>query len=216
MEPRIKRRIVISAAGLAVVAGAGGTYAATQGSGAGERQAYLNDVAKRLDVSPNKLRSALQGAFSDRLDAAVAAGRLTRAQADAIERRAKRDGGGPPLLGGPPPFGPGPHGGPFRAGIDAAAKYLDLSEVRLHEQLESGKSLADVAKDRDKSVDGLKDAIKDAVRKQLDAAVDDKRLTKEQEQRMLDDLDSRIDEIVEHSGPRGRGPHPGFGPPPLP
>jgi hypothetical protein len=208
--PKLKRKVVIGAAGLAVLAGAGGTYAATRGSDDDdERQAFLNDAAKRLDVSPDKLEEALQGAFFDRLDTAVEEGRLTRSQADAIKARV-REKGGPPFLGGGRFHDGRPHGGPLLGGIDAAAKYLDLSEAQLHDELRSGKSLAEVARDRDKSVDGLKEAIEGAVRSRLDEAVADERLTEEQKRRILSDLENRIDAIVERNG----GGPPRGGPPP--
>jgi hypothetical protein len=230
MESILKRKVAIGATGLAVLAGAGGTYAAVHRSGTDERDAFLNDAAKRLNVSPKELTDALQGAFFDRLDAAVAAGRLTREQADEIKRRTKESGdipffggpkpffGGPkPFFGGPrPPFGPGFHGGPFSGAFGAAANYLGLTDDQLFRQLESGKSLAEVAKARNKSVDGLKTAIRDAVRAKLDAAVKDKKLTEAQEAQMLKDLDRRIDDIVKRGvgprGPRGRDGHRWGGP----
>jgi hypothetical protein len=226
MGAMIKRRFVIGAAGLAALSGGGVAYAVSQGSARSERQAFLDDVAGRLHVSPSQLRSALEGAFSDRLDAAVKAGRLTQSQADAIEK-GMREHGGVPFLGGPPHhmlFG-GP-GGPFKAGFDAAASYLGLSAQQLHDQLESGKSLADVAKDRDKDVGGLKKAIEDSVRSRLDTAVKNGRITKAQESRILGDLSSRIDRLVNlkggrplgwrERGMRGDGPGPGLGTAPGP
>src|SRR5436190_18495288 len=139
----IKRRFVIGAAGLAALGGGGAAYAISGGSGATDRQAFINDVAKRLNVSPDRLKSAFQGAFSDRLDAAVAAGKLTRAQADAIKQRVQQNDG-IPFLGRPHPFFGGP-GGPFVAGFDGAAQYLGLTPAQLNTQLESAKSLAAVA-----------------------------------------------------------------------
>ena len=216
MERKLKRNLAIGAAAVTALAGAGGTYAATRDSGAKERDAYFADAAKRLGVSREKLESALSGAFSDRLDAAVKQGRLTRKQADAIKRRVKERGGPPiggPLLGGPGRF----HhkfGGPLRAGLGAAAKYLGLTRAQLRERLASGKSLAQVAKDRGKSVDGLEKAIEDAVRARLDKAVSKKRLTEAQERRILANLHDRIDDLVQrtpprHLGFRGRGPRGG-------
>jgi hypothetical protein len=88
---------------VAVVAFAGGAYAATQDSSAVGRQAFLSDAAKRLNVTPKQLESALQGAYYDQLRFAVSAGRLTPAQADAIRQRAQAYGVGP--------FVPLPRGG---------------------------------------------------------------------------------------------------------
>lgn len=201
----IKRRFVIGAAGLAALGGGGVAYAVDQGSDRSERQAFLNDVAGRLHVSPDRLKSAITGAFSDRLDAAVKAGRLTQAQADAIKKRAQQNGG-VPFLGGPPHRVLGP-GGPFVAGFDAAARYLGLTAQQLHEQLESGKSLADVAKDRNKDLDGLKAAIENGAKSRLDTAVKNKRITQAQENRILSNLDRRIDMLVQQKGGRPHGWH---------
>jgi hypothetical protein len=249
MEHALKRRIAGGAAGLALLAGAGGAAFAASSGGAGsgasnDRDTFLNDVAKRLNVTPDKLKEAIKGAFSDKLDADVAAGRLTREQADRIKKEAEEHGGfpgpgllgpgpglrgpgpgpgmrgygfrggPPPLAGGPPPPGrpplpgrpPGPPP-PVMAGLDAAAKYLGLSEAGLHAQLESGKSLAEIAKARNKPVDGLKAAIEAAVRSDLDKAVADKRLTRAQADQILSDLHDRLDEIV-NSKHRGWRHHP--------
>ena len=61
------------------------------------RQAFLNDVAKRLNVTPAQLNSALKGAAIDQLDAAVKAGKLTQAQANALKQRIQQGahGGAP-------------------------------------------------------------------------------------------------------------------------
>ncbi|HKR99006.1 MAG TPA: hypothetical protein VJU79_05780, partial [Candidatus Dormibacteraeota bacterium] len=212
----MKRKLAIGAAGLLVLGGAGAAYGVTQG-GKDERQAFLNDAAKRLNVSPDKLSSALQGAFEDRLDAAVKAGRLSQAEADAIKRKVEQ-GGGPPV--GIPGFGFGERhlefrggpGGAIKAGLDAAASYLDLTQKQLIDKLQSGKSLADVANDQKKSVDGLKSAIKDAVKKQLDQAVSAKKITQDQENKILDELDKRLDGVVNAKGGAPGGPGLGFGP----
>jgi hypothetical protein len=216
VQPRLKRRLVIGAAGAAVAAGAAGAaYGVTQSSRDSERQAFLNDAAKRLNVSPEKLSAALKGAFSDRLDAAVKAGRLTQQQADAIKQRLAQKGG-LPFFGGAHRFG-GPHGGAFFGGLDAAANYLGLTDQQLGDQLRSGKSLAQVAKEKGKSVDGLKGAIRDSVKSRLDQAVNDKRITKDEEDRILRKLDSRLDDIVNrmpgtHRWARPAGPPPYGGP----
>src|SRR5581483_9713265 len=107
MQRSLKRKLVLVVAALAVIAFAGGAYAATQSSTLNARQAFLHDVAGRLNVTPARLHSALMGAFDDQLNEAVAKGRLTRAQAAAIRQRAQRTGVVPlgALLGPRPGFG---------------------------------------------------------------------------------------------------------------
>ena len=241
MDARLKRKFAGAAAGVALLAGAGGAIAATNGGGsggarAGDRDAFLNDVANRLHVTPQKLKDAFLGALSDRLDADVKAGRLTRAQADEILKHAREDGDGMPGFGfgfhgppppgapGPPPPFPGPppgrapHGppplppgpgvpGPIGAGFSGAADYLGLSERQLRQKLMSGKSLAAIAGDENKSVDGLKSAIEAAVKKDLDKAVADKRLTQKQADDILSGLHDRLDDIVNRK-PGDRPPRP--------
>ncbi len=216
-----KRKLVAGATGLAVLAGTGGAYAATQSSTptlaktkaaarvdmAAEQKAFLDDVAKRLNVTRDQLDTAIKGAADARIDAAVAAGKLTKEQGEAMK---KRLAAGAPLLR-PGPLGRGgPRGGKpggrhmglgFR--LDAASDYLGLTREQLHEQLRDGKSLADVAKARSKSVDGLKAAMKKALTTELDQAVKNKRLTEAQKTKILAGVDARLDEIVNTTGPRG-------------
>src|SRR5947209_18390324 len=87
----LKHKLAIGGGVLAIAAAGGGAYAATQNS-SNLRQEFLNDVAKRLHISRAQLRSALQGAFFDQLQAAVAAGKLTQAEANAIKQRVHRYG----------------------------------------------------------------------------------------------------------------------------
>ena len=77
------RKLVIGATSVVMLGGAGGAVAATQGSAGSHRQAYIDDVAKRLNVSPSALIAATRAARSDQIDAAVAAGRITQPQAEA-------------------------------------------------------------------------------------------------------------------------------------
>jgi AraC-like DNA-binding protein len=235
-----KRKLVIGLVALAVAAFAGGAYAATQNSASNTRQAFLDDVAKRLHVTPQQLSSALNGAAQDQLQAAVKAGRLTQAQANALEQRLKQNGGAPGI-----PFGffgrhfarpgfPVPgfplHGFgrgfavPGRAfalgGLEGAAKYLGLSDDQLFQQLSSGKSLAQIATARGKTVSGLEQAMTATMKSRLDKLVADKVLTSAQEKRILSRFSARLAEQVNRKGLEFRRPflrHLGSAPaPPVP
>ena len=78
MEKRMKRKVAAGAAALLAVAGGGAAIAATQLSPKQESQAVLNDAAGQLGVSPSELSAAIKSALEKRIDAAVAAGRITR------------------------------------------------------------------------------------------------------------------------------------------
>ncbi|MDA0181375.1 hypothetical protein OJ997_13805 [Solirubrobacter phytolaccae] len=225
-----KRKLVAGAAGLAVLAGSGGAYAAGQSGSvapkqadrAAEQKAFLDDVAKRLNVTRDQLDTALKGAAEARIDAAVAAGKLTKEQGDAAKQRLSS---GAPLLpglgpivgghgpkapggrGGPGPGGPG--GGPGARGFgfgfggaEGAAEYLGLTQEQLREQLRDGKSLADIAKATSgKTVEGLKAALKAKTTERLDQAVKDGHLTQAQRDKIAADLDERIDDVVNLTPP---------------
>jgi polyhydroxyalkanoate synthesis regulator phasin len=193
----MRRKVIAGAAAALAVGGAGAGVAATKlatTSPSEESKAIVNDAAKNLGVEPSKLSAALKKAFEDRIDAAVAAGRLTKEQGAELKQRIESDDF--PLFG-PPAFGHGfgaPH--PFFHGLDAAASYLGLTEDELHSRLESGKTLAEIAKAQGKSVAGLKDAMVADAKKHLDAAVKAGRLSSAEEQRVLVDLEQRIDDLV--------------------
>ena len=210
----------------AAAAFAGGAYASTKDPGGSSRQAFVNDVAKRLHVTPTQLDSALKGAAIDELSAAVKEGRITQAQANQLMQRIQKAGAPAPLPG--PRMGaggPGIAGGPFgrprfgghriiHAGMDAAAKYLGLTAAQLRKQLESGKSLADIAKAHHKSTSGLESALTAAVNNRLDKLVANKRITAAREQMILSRVSARIKDLINVTPPAegklGFG-RPGFG-----
>ena len=227
MDWSLKRKLAIGAAAVTVLGGGGAAYAVTKANDDNDRQAFLGDVAKRLNVTPQQLNDALKGAFEDRLQAAVNAGKLTQDQADQIKKKVEAAGAGVPFFGGGPRvsrhffFAPGPFG-PIKSGIDAAAKYLGLTDRQLLDKLRSGKSLADVAGDQNKSVNGLKTAIKNSVKSDLDAATKAGKLTQTEENNILGKLNAHLDDLVNNKGfgpPAGlskRRFHFGAAPPPGP
>lgn len=192
----MRRKVIAGAAAALAVGGAGAGVAATKmtQSPSAESKAVINDAAKTLGIAPSKLSAALKKAFEDRIDAAVAAGRLTEQQGDELKQRI--ESGDFPLFG-PPAFGPGfgaPH--PFFHGLDAAATYLGLTEAQLESRINNGKTLAQIAKAEGKSVDGLKAAMLKDARAKLDEAVKAGRLSKAEEQQVLKDLGQRIEDLV--------------------
>lgn len=211
MEKNVKRKMAAGAVALLAVAGGGAAIAATQLSPKQESQAVLNDAASQLGVTPTELSAALKSALVNRIDTAVAAGRITKAQGDEMKQRV--ESGDFPLFGFGPGFGPGP--GMFEhheifGGLDAAATYLGLTEDQLRSELDNGKSLADVAKAHGKTVDGLVQALVADSKKHLDEAVADGHLTKAEETQMLSRLEQGIRDMVNGVRPEGM-PRPGLG-----
>jgi uncharacterized protein YidB (DUF937 family) len=197
MDGSRARRLIVGAAVLAVVTGGGVAIGATQfGSPSEESQAVVDDAAQQLGVSPSALSNALKQALIHRVDAAVAAGRLTKEEGDALKDRIRS--------GSVPLFGFGGHGEyrHFGEGLAVAAKYLGITEEQLRAELGSGKTLAQIARAKGKSVDGLVDTLYDAAKKRLDQAVADGKLTKEREQEILGGLRDHITAMVNGNVPR--------------
>src|SRR5262245_15942852 len=210
MEKRLRRKIVAGTVVGVAVAGGGAAIAATQlNSPQATSQAIVNDAAQQLGITPTKLSDALKKALENQVDAAVQDGRLTKDQGDALKARIESNDY--PLFAGPGPGfgfrGPGVFGhfGDVM-GLSVAADYLGLTEAELRTQLESGKSLADVAKAQGKSVDGLVQAMYDAAKKKLDDAVSAGKITASQEQDILSGLKQMITNVVNGAAPKLGGP----------
>jgi polyhydroxyalkanoate synthesis regulator phasin len=201
MGGKAKRNIVLGAAAALAVAGGGAAVAATQlGSPREESQAILNDAARQLGIEPSKLSDALKQALKNRVDAAVAAGRLTKEQGEAFKTRIDADEY-PFLFGGPGGFGHPGHFGHFAhfahfGDVSVAASYLEVTADQLHTDLRAGKTLAQIAKDKGKPVDGLIKVLVDKAKERLDAAVKAGRLTEDQKQSILADLEQKVTDFV--------------------
>ena len=87
--------------------------------------------------------------------------------------------------------------------VAVAAQYVGLERRALARELRSGKSLAQVATARGKSVDGLKQALLTALKTRLDARVAAGRLPADRAQRLLARAPQRIDRLVNRTWSRG-------------
>jgi hypothetical protein len=206
MESRTKQRLAIGLGAIVVLAGAGAAVAATQANSPKEEtQAIIDDAAKQLGVPSSDLSSALKKALENRVDAAVADGRLTKEEAARIKEHIQ-SGELPLFFGAPHRGGIVPGFGPARHhGLDAAAKYLGLTEEQLRTELESGKTLAQVAQAQGKSVDGLVDTLVADFKTHLDAGVKAGRLTQAKADEILKDVRERVTAHVNGQGPDRKG-----------
>jgi len=135
-----------------------------------------------------EIKNALAGLVKD--------GTLTQAQADKVattlDQKLPRGGHGGRGFG--------------RPNLDTAASALGMTEDQLVQQLQSGKSLADVAKSKNVSVNTLVSKLVTAAQNDLAAAVKAGRLTQAQADSLKTDLQVRITEMVNRQG-FGRGGH---------
>jgi hypothetical protein len=195
MKQLRSKRTVAGMVGALAVLGGGGLAIAASGDGAGSPTEFLNAVARHLGVTPQELEDATKAAAIDQVNAALEEGRITEQQASELRDRIEA-GDVPPFFG--PRFFGFHHGPPFGLvdKLSAAAEFLGLEEAELRERLRDGQSLADVAEAEDKSVEQLKQAILAEAKADLDAAVNDERLTRAQADRFYERLRASIDRIV--------------------
>jgi hypothetical protein len=136
--------------------------------------------------------------ITDALAGLVSDGSLSQEQADEVATTLSEAG-----IGG---HG-GHHGG--RLGLEAAAAALGMSEDELRTALEpEGTTLAQVAEDQGVAVDTLIDALVRAQEERIAAAVEDGRLTQDEADERLADLEERVTERVnsaDRDGGRGHG-----------
>jgi len=202
-----RKKLIAGAATLAVLAGGASAVAATTSTDRkAEEQAFLADAAKRLGVSSEQLTSALTAAQDARLAAAVKAGELTQAQADAIKARRAADGTVLPLGRGP--GGPGGHGG--RGGghelLADAAKAIGITEDALETQLRDGKTLTAIVKAKGKTLAEVQAAVKQAATARLDADLKAKKITQAQYDEAVEHLNEHIARLGDAKfGPGAKG-----------
>ena len=219
-----KSHLVTAAVASVVIAGAGGAFAATRLDSPNARsQAIINDAAGQLNIDPSKLSSALEKAIDNQIDAQVKAGKLTADQAAALKKRVAA--GEVPLvggLGGRHGFGRGQFGGHggfggFRGGIfgasDALTSYLGITGAELRTELQSGKTLAQIAVAHNKTADGVVSTLLADSKKRLDAAVTAGKLTADKEQSFLDNMKKLLTDLVngKRPAPPAGAPLPGSG-----
>jgi hypothetical protein len=166
---------------------------------ANDKPSLADDVAARLGITPDKLRSAFKAALTARVDAAVAAGKLTPEQAAKLKQRIA-DGKGLGI-GARKAFAQRQKA--FRARIAKArahtpvADYLGLTREQLRTELANGKSLAQVAQAKGKSVDGLVTAMVAPAKAALAKAVANGRLTQARADAILARLTEGAKKVVQ-------------------
>jgi len=147
----------------------------------------LADPGGSAGSAVDRITEALSGLVSD--------GSITQEQADEVASTLDE-------------AGIGSHGGHRGggAGLSEAATALGMTEDELRTALEAdGTTLADVAEEQGVAVDTLVDALVAAQQERIAAAVEDGRLTQEQADERLADLEEQVTERVTSEAPVGGG-----------
>jgi len=148
------------------------------------RKEWLNAVASKLGVTPEKLDQAMQDV-------------------------AKTQGFPPPLTVPFPPIGRADLPGTFQVRIESpfveAARTMGISDDQLKKDMAEGKSLADIARAHNVDPKVVADALKAKRRSELDAAVAAGKLPKDQAEQLKSHLDQEIDFLMQSPAFGARG-----------
>ena len=145
------------------------------------------------------------------LKALVDDGTITAAQADKVAARLdqalpKRGGGGRDGFDDGRMHGMSGMHGFVQGGLDAAAKALGITSDQVRQGLQSGKSLAALAKEKGVATSKLVDALVAEANKDLDQAVKDGNLTADRAASIKSQLKQRITSMIDVAPPAfGKG-----------
>jgi hypothetical protein len=192
---RLDRKSVAALAGGALLLVGGGTALAGKNDGdtASRCQARVAKFAERRGISVEQLQSAVQSRLLVRVDRALAAGRISEEQAATLRERIDNlelcSGAGPRALR---------HG--VRHVLAPAAEYLGLTPAELRAQLH-GTSLAALAVQQGKTVDGLEAAMLAPAKERLAKAVTAGAISQAQADTRLARLERLVDRLVHRTFP---------------
>jgi len=194
---------------LAGALGAGAVMAQTPVPGtATTGTTFLSRVAQKLGIDTPTLQNAIKTTQTQDVDAQVAAGKLTQAQADQIKQRIANAPEDAPIFGGG--FGDhGPrHGGPIDP--QKIATFLGVPADQFRTEMDAtGATLATVAQAHGKSRDDLKAFLTADLKTHVAAEVTNGKLTQAQADARIADRTADLDQIIDSTGPHRGGPHRG-------
>ena len=191
----MRRHIALAAALVAVATLAFGAGAAS----AADTPTLGDAVAARLGITGDQLRTAFKAELNSRIDAAVAAGKLTPEQGAKLkERVANAKGLG---IGARRAFTQKHKALVARIvrvnRLHLAAKYLGMTPKEIRTARQDGQSLAQIATSKGKSVDGLVAAIVAPAKARAAKAVSDGRLTQQRADELIARLTERAQALVQ-------------------
>jgi polyhydroxyalkanoate synthesis regulator phasin len=178
---------------------------------------FLEHFASHLGLTTDQVKSAYTSAYNDTIDQMVKDGKLTQAEADAMKQKISQG----VANGNLPMFGPGfrgkggigmgggmgfsmGRGGMMDLGPAEFAKALGMTQQDLMTELQAGKSIADVAKEKNIDLNKVKQTILADFKAQLDAAVKSGKITQAQADRTYQNFSQKLDAMVNQAGMMGK------------
>lgn len=193
---RWNRNAVAALVGGAALLAGGGTALAAQGDGdrAARCQERLAKIAEKRGVTVGQLQAEIRAKLTARVDAALAAGRISPERAARLKER---------IAQGEVCKKPAVKATLARHGmLRAAAEFLGLTQAELRAQL-PGTSLAALAQGQGKSVDALKAAMVAPAKAKLARAVAVGRVTQARAERILERLEAVAERLAQKVFPAG-------------
>lgn len=191
---RLDRKALAALVGGVAILTGGGTALAAQGDGdrSARCEALLAKIAERRGVSVEQLQADIAARLNARVDAAVAAGKISAKRAAVLKERIAQG----VLCKGAVVKVKLARKGTLRA----AAGYLELTPQQLRAQL-PGTSLGALAQKQGKSVDGLKAAMLGPAKARLAKAVEAGRIPQARADQALERLAKLVDRLVVRTFP---------------
>lgn len=170
------------------------------------------DLATEKKVDLQTVINAIMADAKTRLDAAVSSGKITQARADQMlvnmaqmvpEHLKQPFAPGKGMMGSGMNWGPG-----FERGFDmlnTVAKILDMTDADLLSAVQSGKTIAAIAKDKGVDLQKVIDAILTERKTQLDAAVAAGTITQQRADLMLQNMKENLPDRLNQTMGMGQG-----------
>ncbi len=169
----------------------------------------IADVAAEKNVAVETIVNAFLAPRAERLQELVANGQLTQEQAD--NQLAQMKTTVTERLSQPWPSQGSRWGGPDNSLISIAAEKLGMTSTDLVAELQAGKTIADVAKEKDVAVETIVDAVLASRSEQPQEQVANGQLTQEQADAMLALMKVNVNRQISEPWPQGRGDQNGDG-----
>ena len=174
------------------------------------RDLFLQNLASQLGTTVDKLKAAITSAAGSTIDQAQKDGKITPSQAEQLKQKAQNGNypglflGGKGMRGG---FEFGEHMGRGMAGVGVQefADALGVTPQELMTELQAGKSIADVAAEKNVDLQQVIDKVLAAAKTKLDTAVTNQTLTQAQADQIYQALSNNINQIVQQKGFMGPG-----------
>jgi uncharacterized protein (DUF433 family) len=161
-------------------------------------------IATEHNVDPSTVVNAIVAALTQQIDQKAAAGTIDAGRADQAKQKLPdvanrfvnetKQRRGHRIL---------------KDAVQAAAKEIGVSVNELKDARKSGKSIAQVAKDHNKSVDDVVNAIVKAATSDVDQAVKDGKLDSQKADQIKQKLPDRVKQLVNREPKRGSSATPG-------